>query len=43
MSAHKKGRMWRFDLKEVDEWMKNNEAEKIADADSCLENWDKDE
>ena len=23
MPAHKKGRLWRFDVNEVDEWMKN--------------------
>ena len=37
MPAHQKGRLWRFDINEVDEWMKNNETEKISDADDCLE------
>ena len=23
MPAHKKGRLWRFDINEVDEWMNN--------------------
>lgn len=36
MPAHQKGRLWRFDINEVDEWMKNNEAEKMSDANSCL-------
>ena len=26
MPAHKKGRLWRFDINEVDEWMKTNES-----------------
>lgn len=26
MPAHKKGRLWRFDVNEVDEWMKTNES-----------------
>ena len=25
MPAHQKGRLWRFDINEIDEWMKNNE------------------
>ena len=33
MPAHQKGRLWRFDINEVDEWMKNSEANKISDAD----------
>lgn len=24
MPVHQKGRLWRFDVNEVDEWMKNN-------------------
>ncbi len=36
MPAHQKGRLWRFDRNEVDEWMKNNEIEKKSDADSYL-------
>ena len=31
MPAHKKGRLWRFDINEVDEWMKNSEAKKISE------------
>lgn len=26
MPAHQKGRLWRFDINEIDEWMKNNES-----------------
>ena len=26
MPAHKKGRLWRFDVNEVDEWMKNTDS-----------------
>ncbi len=26
MPAHQKGRLWRFDVNEVDEWMKNNDT-----------------
>ncbi len=37
MPAHQKGRLWRFDINEVDEWMKNNETEKVSEADNCLE------
>lgn len=25
MPAHQKGRLWRFDINEIDEWMKTNE------------------
>lgn len=37
MPAHQKGRLWRFDINEVDEWMKNSETEKVSEADNCLE------
>jgi hypothetical protein len=26
MPSHQKGRLWRFDINEIDEWMKNNES-----------------
>lgn len=32
MPAHRKGRLWRFDINEVDEWMKNSETKNITDA-----------
>ncbi len=35
MPAHQKGRLWRFDVDEIDEWMKNNDTEKISDAENC--------
>lgn len=35
MPAHQKGRLWRFDIDEIDEWMKNNDTEKISDAENC--------
>lgn len=37
MPAHQKRRLRRFDINEVDEWMKNNETEKVSEADNCLE------
>ena len=37
MPAHQKGRLWRFDINEVNEWMKNNEVEKTSNAYSYLE------
>ena len=30
MPAHQKGRLWRFDINEVDEWMKNGEVKKAS-------------
>lgn len=36
MPAHQKGRLWRFDINEIDGWMKNNETEETVDADDCL-------
>jgi excisionase family DNA binding protein len=27
MPAHQKGRLWRFDINEIDEWMRNNESQ----------------
>ena len=30
MPAHRKGRLWRFDLNEIDEWMKANEENTMA-------------
>lgn len=33
MPAHQKGRLWRFDVNEVDEWMKNNDTSSKSDAD----------
>lgn len=36
MPAHQKGRLWRLDINEVNEWMKNNKTEK-SDASNCLE------
>ena len=32
MTAYQKGRLWRFDVNEIDEWMKNN-VETSADVD----------
>lgn len=29
MPAHRKGRLWRFDINEIDEWMKNSEGDSI--------------
>ena len=29
MPAHQKGRLWRFDVNEIDEWMKTNEDSSI--------------
>lgn len=37
MPAHQKGRLWRFDVNEVDEWMKNNGPDNISDAKEFLE------
>lgn len=37
MPAHQKGRLWRFDVNEVDEWMKNNDPENISDAKEFLD------
>lgn len=37
MPAHQKGRLWRFDVIEVDEWMKNNDTENISDAKEFLD------
>lgn len=37
MPAHQKGRLWRFDVNEVDEWMKNNNPDNISDAKEFLE------
>ena len=37
MPAHLKGRLWRFDVNEVDEWMKNNDPENISDAKEFLD------
>lgn len=37
MPAHQKGRLWRFDVNEVDEWMKNNDPDNISDAKEFLE------
>ncbi|MDD6331808.1 MAG: helix-turn-helix domain-containing protein [Clostridium sp.] len=37
MPAHQKGRLWRFDVNEVDEWMKNNNPENISDAKEFLD------
>lgn len=37
MPAHQKGRLWRFDVNEVDEWMKNNDHENISDAKEFLD------
>ena len=34
MPAHQKGRLWRFDVNEIDEWMKNNENSSIDINDS---------
>lgn len=36
MPAHQNGRLWCFYINEVDEWMKNNETEKVSEADNCL-------
>ncbi|MBQ8951406.1 MAG: helix-turn-helix domain-containing protein [Eubacterium sp.] len=32
LPAHQKGRLWRFDKNEVDEWMKNNDTSEISEA-----------
>ena len=37
MPAHQKGRLWRFDVNEVDEWMKNNGHKNISDAKEFLD------
>ena len=37
MPAHQKGRLWRFDVNEVDEWMKNNDSGSISDAKELLD------
>ena len=37
MPAHQKGRLWRFDVNEVDEWMKNNDPDNISDAKEFLD------
>ena len=37
MPAHQKGRLWRFDVNEVDEWMKNNDHKDISDAKEFLD------
>ena len=37
MPAHQKGRLWRFDVNEVDEWMKNNDHKNISDAKEFLD------
>lgn len=37
MPAHQKGRLWRFDVNEVDEWMKNNDLDNTSDAKEFLE------
>lgn len=37
MPAHQKGRLWRFDVNEVDKWMKNNDPDNISDAKEFLE------
>lgn len=28
MPAHQKGRLWRFDIAEIDAWMKKNESDR---------------
>lgn len=37
MPAHPKGCLWRFDVNEVDKWMKNNDPDNISDAKEFLD------
>lgn len=37
MPGHQKGRLWRFDINEVDEWMKKTENEKESNTDECID------